>query len=110
MIEVQNLDVRLPGFALENISLCVPQGAFGALIGPTGSGKSILLEALAGLQPVKRGQIFNHRGEITRLPPERRGFGLVYQTRPCSPTSTSARIFFLHGATRILPRLKSSGK
>lgn len=85
MIEVQNLDVRLPGFALEDISLRVPQGAFGALIGPTGSGKSILLEALAGLQPVKRGQIFNHRGEITRLPPERRGFGLVYQDAALFP-------------------------
>jgi molybdate/tungstate transport system ATP-binding protein len=57
-------------------------------MGPTGAGKTVLLEALAGLVPVKNGWIFLGRREITDLPPERRGIGIVYQDYALFPHMT----------------------
>lgn len=79
MIEVKNLCVELPGFCLRDVSLSIEDGEFFSLMGPTGSGKSVLLEAMAGLLPVKSGSIHLHGSDITDLPPEKRGFGIVYQ-------------------------------
>jgi ABC-type Mn2+/Zn2+ transport system ATPase subunit len=45
------------GNALENVSLCVPNGTRVALVGPNGAGKSTLLKAIAGLLPVQSGSI-----------------------------------------------------
>ncbi len=79
MIEIRDLCVELPGFSLKNIRLSVEDGEFFSLMGPTGSGKSVLLEVMAGLLPVKSGSIHLHGRDITKMPPEKRGFGIVYQ-------------------------------
>lgn len=79
MIEVRGLSVEVPGFALRNVDLSVNDGGFFALIGPTGSGKSLLLEALAGLMPVRSGKVLLDGRDVTGLPPENRGLGIVYQ-------------------------------
>ncbi|MDY0222268.1 MAG: ATP-binding cassette domain-containing protein [Desulfobacterium sp.] len=79
MIRVRDLSVHFPGFSLESINLDVKERDFFALIGPTGSGKSVLLEAIMGLIPMDRGAIFLNDREITKTPPERRGIGIVYQ-------------------------------
>ncbi len=49
------------------------------LLGPTGAGKTVILEAIAGLVPVTRGRIIVHGQDITELSPEQRGVGIVYQ-------------------------------
>ncbi|MBN2141293.1 MAG: ABC transporter ATP-binding protein [Desulfovibrionaceae bacterium] len=79
MIEIRGLGVDLPGFCLRDVDLDVAQGEFFALLGPTGAGKSVLLEAVAGLMPLDRGSVFLNGRQITGLPPERRGLGIVYQ-------------------------------
>lgn len=79
MIHVQQLSVRLPGFSLQSVDLCVGQGEFFCLLGPTGSGKTILLESVAGIVPVSDGRIMVSGRDVTGLPPERRGVGIVYQ-------------------------------
>lgn len=79
MIRVRNLQVRVPGFSLEEVDLTVSRGAFHALLGPTGSGKTLLLEALAGLAAVSRGTIQMDGRDLTRAAPEERGMGIVYQ-------------------------------
>jgi molybdate/tungstate transport system ATP-binding protein len=78
-IEVENLSVRLPGFCLREISFSIGPGEFFLLLGPTGSGKTLTLEALAGLIPIHSGTIRINGNNVTHLPPERRGVGIVYQ-------------------------------
>ncbi|WP_022660985.1 ABC transporter ATP-binding protein [Paucidesulfovibrio longus] len=85
MIVLENLDVELPGFALRGVSLSVAEREFFALLGPTGAGKSVLLETVAGLLPVRRGRVRLDGRDITRLPPERRGLGMVYQDNALFP-------------------------
>ncbi len=83
MLKVQNLCLRLSNFSLKGIDLEIGEGEFFALIGPTGSGKSLLLEVIMGIIPQGckeiSGRIFLRDREITSLPPERRGIGIVYQ-------------------------------
>ncbi|SDK92963.1 tungstate/molybdate transport system ATP-binding protein [Maridesulfovibrio ferrireducens] len=79
MITIENLDVNLPNFSLENINLQIDEGDFFTLLGPTGSGKSVLLETIAGLIPVSSGSIKINRTDITHTAPEKRGLSIVYQ-------------------------------
>jgi len=79
MIRVESLSMDLPGFSLRSIDLQVNDHDFFALIGPTGSGKSLLLEAIMGLLCVKSGKILLNGRDITAMPPEKRGIGIVYQ-------------------------------
>ncbi len=88
MITLKDLHIRLSNFCLDNILLNIPEGEFFVLMGPTGAGKTVLLEAIAGLMTVTRGQIFIHGKEVTELPPEKRGIGIVYQDQALFPHLT----------------------
>ncbi|MBW1713757.1 MAG: ABC transporter ATP-binding protein [Deltaproteobacteria bacterium] len=90
MIVIDQLRVDLPGFRLNEVSLEVGQGEFFALIGPTGSGKTLTLEAVAGLVALTSGRIFLAGRDITFLPPERRRIGIVYQDCALFPHLTVA--------------------
>lgn len=90
MIEIDDLAVCLGEFRLKEIALCIEEGAFFALMGPTGSGKTVLLEAIAGLVPIQGGSIRLRDRDITRLPPEKRGIGLMYQDYALFPHLTVA--------------------
>jgi molybdate/tungstate transport system ATP-binding protein len=59
MIRVEDLTVALPGFTLEDIQLQVAAGEAFALLGPTGAGKTLLLEAIMGVIPVHQGRILS---------------------------------------------------
>jgi molybdate/tungstate transport system ATP-binding protein len=88
MIELDDLTVKLPGFAVQNVSLRVAPGEFFALLGPTGSGKTVILESIAGLVHVTGGRIRLAARDITRYPPERRRIGIVYQDYALFPHLT----------------------
>ncbi len=88
MIAVKDLHIRLSDFSLDNISLDISESEFFVLMGPTGSGKTVLLEAIAGLMTVNRGKIFIQEKEVTGLPPEKRGIGIVYQDQALFPHLT----------------------
>ncbi|HEY2374546.1 MAG TPA: ABC transporter ATP-binding protein [Gemmatimonadaceae bacterium] len=79
MIAVNGLTARLGDFTLDNVSFTVPRGAYGVVIGPAGAGKTTLLESIAGLVPLRSGIVRLGDADVTRLPPERRRLGLVYQ-------------------------------
>lgn len=79
MIEIKNLSVDLGPFRLQDINLKIEPGEYFIILGPTGSGKTILLESVAGLHPIKGGEIWLNGREVTNLEPERRGIGFVYQ-------------------------------
>jgi molybdopterin-binding protein len=78
-LEVQNLSVDLGEFYLDNVNLSLDKTSYMVIIGPTGSGKSVLLETIAGFYKAERGKIFIEGREITNLNPEDRGISIVYQ-------------------------------
>ncbi len=79
MIRIENLRVHLPGFCLGPITLRVEAGEFFCLLGPTGSGKTLILESVIGIVSIAGGRVLVGGRDVTGLPPERRGVGIVYQ-------------------------------
>lgn len=79
MIRVAGLTVRVPGFALDGVSFVVPAGGVGIVTGPTGAGKTTLIEAIAGVRPTASGSVVLGDTDVSHAPPERRDVGLVYQ-------------------------------
>lgn len=88
-IEIKNIN-KFYGSAqaLFDVSLSVEKGAFLTLLGPSGSGKTTLLKILAGFEPVSSGQICMDGREISKLRPEKRNFGLVFQGYALFPHMT----------------------
>jgi molybdate/tungstate transport system ATP-binding protein len=85
MIQIHHLTVRLTGFTLQDICLTVEKGEFFSLLGPTGAGKTLILESIAGLVQLSEGRIQIGRRDVTHLPPEKRGVGIVYQDHTLFP-------------------------
>jgi ABC-type Fe3+/spermidine/putrescine transport system ATPase subunit len=78
-VQVRDLWVDLEEFHLRQISLDVSAGEYFVILGPTGTGKTVLLETIAGLHQPRSGRIFMDGLDVTDAPPERRGIGFVYQ-------------------------------
>ncbi|HET57049.1 MAG TPA: ABC transporter ATP-binding protein, partial [Deltaproteobacteria bacterium] len=88
MIRTDNIHVDLGMFHLVDVSIDVAENEFFALMGPTGAGKTVLLEAIAGLIDIHRGYVWIGGRDVTRLPPEKRGVGIVYQDFSLFPHMT----------------------
>ncbi len=79
MIEIKELSIDLGEFHLKDINLSIHDREYFVVLGPTGAGKTILLECIAGLQRSKKGEIWVDKREITRFTPEERKMGYVPQ-------------------------------
>ena len=79
MIELKNVQVKVAGFLLEHINLVVPKGEYTVILGPTGAGKTVLLESIAGLHALQQGAILLEGKDVTASVPEERGISIVYQ-------------------------------
>ena len=79
MIRLDNINLTFTGFAIENIDLTIREKDFFALIGPTGSGKSVLLEIIMGLIPFSSGRLLFNEKNMAQTPVEKRRLALVYQ-------------------------------
>jgi len=88
MIAIRGLDIDLRDFHLRDINLEIGENEFFILMGPTGAGKTVLLEAIVGLVPIKNGAIYIGGRDITLLPPEKRGISIVYQDYALFPHLT----------------------
>lgn len=83
-LTLRGLTVTYPGrprptTAVDAVDLDVAVGEVVALLGPSGSGKSSLLRAVAGLEPVAGGRVLFGAADVTTAPVHRRGFGMVFQ-------------------------------
>ena len=65
--------------AVNNFDFEIPDGKLIGLLGPSGCGKSTTLYMISGLQKPSSGQIFFGEEDVTNLPTESRGVGLVFQ-------------------------------
>ncbi|MGR3425060.1 MAG: ABC transporter ATP-binding protein [Sagittula sp.] len=65
--------------AVDDLSLDIPSGEFLALLGPSGSGKSTVLMMLAGFEVPTGGAITIDGRDCTRMPPQKRNIGMVFQ-------------------------------
>src|SRR5579864_8540104 len=77
--------------ALKDLSLVIRRGEFIALLGPSGCGKSTALNCVAGLLPLTSGGIWLDQTRIDGFPPEKRGFGMVFQNYALFPHMTVRR-------------------
>ena len=77
--------------ALHELTLTIRRGEFICLLGPSGCGKTTALNCIAGLLPVTGGTISLDEKRIDLLPPEKRGFGMVFQNYALFPHMTVRR-------------------
>jgi putative spermidine/putrescine transport system ATP-binding protein len=77
--------------ALNGLTMDIARGEFIALLGPSGCGKSTALNCIAGLLALSDGAILLDDQRIDTLPPEQRGFGMVFQNYALFPHMTIAK-------------------
>ena len=96
-IELQGLTKRFPArgrkakgetTAVQDLTFTVPDGKLVGLLGPSGCGKSTTLNMICGLETPTAGKIFFGGEEVTALPPELRGVGMVFQNYALYPHLT----------------------
>ena len=79
MIEIKNISKSLGDFFLSDISFDIKDGEYFMILGPTGAGKTILLETIAGIYHPDKGRILMEGRDITDIPPKDRNISMVYQ-------------------------------
>ena len=96
-VKLQNLTKKFPSrdkkkqedvVAVNDFTFTIPDGKLIGLLGPSGCGKSTTLNLISGLQKPTGGRIFFGSDDVTTLPPEKRGIGLVFQNYALSPHLT----------------------
>ena len=96
-IQLQNLTKRFPArgkkaksevTAVQDLTFTVPDGKLVGLLGPSGCGKSTTLNMICGLETPTAGRILFGEEDVTDLPPELRGVGMVFQNYALYPHLT----------------------
>ena len=94
---LRNLTKKFPGrgrkkredvIAANDVTFKIPDGELIGLLGPSGCGKSTTLNLISGLVKPTAGRIFFGEDDVTGLPPENRGIGLVFQNYALYPHLT----------------------
>ncbi len=68
-----------PVLGLDHVNLSIEDGETVSIVGPSGCGKSTLLKVIAGLEYPEEGRLLYNGMEVTHLPPQERGVGMVFQ-------------------------------
>ena len=82
---------------LDDIDLAIEDGRIVSVLGPSGGGKTTLLNILLGITDATDGQILWNGDDITRTPMEKRGFNIVFQA--CHGAYYAGAKPYLHGST-----------
>ena len=88
MIEFDGVSLKLGEFSLKDVSLHIHRGEYFFIIGPSGAGKTVLLEAIAGLHSPDEGRILLRHSDVRNTPPEARRLSLMYQDYSLFPHMT----------------------
>ncbi len=85
----RNRKIREDVVAVDDFTVEIPDGCLIGLLGPSGCGKSTILNLVSGLEEPTSGRIFFEDRDVTNLPPEKRGVGLVFQNYALYPHLTA---------------------
>ena len=89
MIKFDNIQIKYGDFvAIDNLNLDIHEGEFFTFLGPSGCGKSTTLRSLVGFLDPSSGKIEVNGKDVTKLEPEKRGIGIVFQSYALFPTMT----------------------
>jgi ABC-type Fe3+/spermidine/putrescine transport system ATPase subunit len=113
LLSLKNLSKRFDKTdAVKDVSLDVERGEFFGLLGPSGCGKTTTLRMIAGLETPDSGAIEFDGSDITNLPAERRGFGMVFQNYALFPhLNVSENVAFgLRARKRPKPEIRERVK
>jgi ABC-type sugar transport system ATPase subunit len=104
VIVIEKLTAHSGQFTLKDASFVVPTGTYGMLMGRTGSGKTTILEAIAGLKHVTGGRILLGDRDVTGLKPAERNIGYVPQDGALFSTMSVREHLSFALAIRRVPR------
>ncbi len=85
----RNRKIKTEVIAASDLNFEIPDGKLIGLLGPSGCGKSTTLNLISGLEPPTEGRIYFGETDVTDLPPEKRGVGLVFQNYALYPHLTA---------------------
>lgn len=85
MVFLENISKKAGDFRIEGLSMELKKGAFNVLLGPTGSGKTLLLEIIAGLVAPSGGKVWINSMDAAHLPPEKRNCSYLPQDHALFP-------------------------
>jgi ABC-type Fe3+/spermidine/putrescine transport system ATPase subunit len=88
MIVLEHISLSLGDFSLRNFDLQIKRGEYLVLMGPSGAGKTVLLETIAGLRFPDNGSILLNGIDVSSIPPEKRQIAIVYQDYSLFPHMT----------------------
>lgn len=88
MLKLKNINKKLGNFALSGITIEIFEGEYYVLLGRSGSGKTQLLELIAGLNLPDSGEIWINNRDVTRKKIQERQVGLVFQDYAIFPNMT----------------------
>lgn len=115
-VRLEHLSKHFPGRkgspvvkAVDNMTFTIPDGMFVGLLGPSGCGKSTTLYMIAGLHKPTEGRIYFGDVDVTDVPPENRGIGLVFQNYALYPHFT-VRQNIMFPLENVRPRLSKEEK
>jgi putative spermidine/putrescine transport system ATP-binding protein len=90
LVRFENVQKSYDGeiLVVKDFSLDMERGEFLTMLGPSGSGKTTVLMMLAGFEPATNGEIYLNNEPINRVPPHKRGIGMVFQNYALFPHMT----------------------
>ena len=104
MLQVEGLQTVAGTFRLRGVTVTAPSGSYGVLLGPPGSGKSVLVETICGLRKATAGRILINGTDVTYDQPRDRRVGYVPQDYVLFPTKNVADNIIFGLRTRGLSR------
>lgn len=89
MLEIKNLTKKYQYNVLSNISFTVNKGEFITVLGPSGTGKSTLLNCISGFDTEFSGDILLNQNNVNKVPSNKRNIGMVFQNYSLFPHMTA---------------------
>ncbi len=88
VLRLEGVSKTWPGFSLDNIKLEVEDGEYLSILGPTGSGKTLLIETILGFHRPDQGELYINNRRVNDIKPESRQIGYVPQSTALFPHLT----------------------